>query len=105
MTDYLCVTVVGKSGESESEFKGRLSEFWTHMLRNRPDDYERVYSESKEFDTHGDRPTRQYIAEAGVMRLLTAELTVAGLDFLPVDEDEIYSKYEASSSDWFQIEH
>lgn len=105
MTDYLCITMIGRPDEAEADFKARLTEFWTHMLRNRPDDYERVYSEAKEFDTHGDRPTRQYIAEAGVMGVLTAELTAAGVDFLPVDEDEIYSKYEASSSDWFQIEH
>ncbi len=28
-----------------------------------------------------------------------------GFDALPVDEDDVYTKYEASGPDWFQIEH
>ena len=105
MDEYLCLTLVGKPGEPESEFKARLTAFWTHMLRNRPDDYERVYAEATAFGSSGDRPTRQYMAEAGVVGALTAELAAAGVDFEPVDEDDTYSKYEASSPDWFQIEH
>jgi hypothetical protein len=105
MDEYLCLTLVGKPREPEPEFKARLTAFWTHMIRNRPDDYERVYAEATAFGSHGERPTRQYMAEAGVVEALTAELTAAGVDFEPVDEDEVYSKYEASSPDWFQIEH
>jgi hypothetical protein len=103
--DYLCVTLVGKPGEPEPEFKARLTAFWTHMIRNRPDDYERVYAEATAFGSAGGWPTRQYMVEAAAVAALTNELKAAGVDFLPVDEDDVYSKYEASSPDWFQIEH
>ncbi len=103
--DYLCVTLAGKPGEPEPEFKARLTAFWTHMIRNRPDDYEKVYAEATAFGSAGGRPTRQYLVEAGAVAALTNELTAAGVDFLPVDEDDVYTKYEASSPDWFQIEH
>jgi len=33
------------------------------------------------------------------------ELTAASVDFVPVDEDDVYSKYEAAPPDWFWIEH
>jgi hypothetical protein len=105
MDNYLCLTLVGKPGETESDFKSRLTAFWTHMLRNRPDDYEKVYAEATGFESSDGKPTRQYMAEAAVVGVLTAELTAAGVDFEPVDEDDVYSKYEASSPDWFQIEH
>lgn len=105
MDEYLCLTLVGKPQEPESDFKARLTAFWTHMIRNRPADYERVYAEATAFGSAGGRPTRQYLAEAGVVGVLTAELAAAGVDFEPVDEDDVYSKYEASSPDWFQIEH
>ena len=105
MDEYLCLTLVGKPAEPEPEFKARLTAFWTHMLRNRPDDYERVYAEATAFGSADGKPTRQYFVEAGAVGVLTAELAAAGVDFLPVDEDDGYSKYEASSPDWFQIEH
>ncbi len=105
MDDYLCVTVVGKLNEPEAAFKARLSEFWTHMLRNRPDDYEKVYSEAVVFEWVDGKVARRYMVRADGVAALTAELRAAGLDFEPVDEDDLYSKYEASSPDWFQIEH
>ena len=105
MDDYLCVTLVGKPGEPEPEFKARLTAFWTHVLRNRPDDYERVYAEATAFGSSDGRPTRQYFVEAGAAGALVGELAAAGVDLLPVDADDVYSKYEASSPDWFQIEH
>ncbi|HET6572135.1 MAG TPA: hypothetical protein VFG68_00910 [Fimbriiglobus sp.] len=105
MDDYHCLTLVGQPGEPETDFKARLTAFWTHLIRTRPDDYARVHAEATAFASSGERPTRQYLAEAGVVGALTAELTAAGVDFEPVDEDEVYSKYEASSPDWFQIEH
>ena len=40
----------------------------------------------------------------GVATLL-AEVKAAGIAALHVDEDDLYSKAEASSSDWFQLEH
>ena len=105
MTDYLCVTLLGQSGESQAAFKARLTAFWTHMLRNRPDDYEKVYAEATAFGDHEGRPSRQYMVEAAGAEVLANELRAANLDFLPVDEDDTYSKYEASGPDWFQIEH
>ena len=105
MDEYVCVTLLGRSGEPESAFKSRLVAFWTHMLRNRPDAYERVYAEATEFEARGGRVSRQYMVEPGVAPVLTAELAAAGIDVGPVDPDDLYSKAEASSSDWFQIEH
>jgi hypothetical protein len=105
MDEYLCLTLAGNPGESEAAFKARLTAFWTHMIRNRPDDYEKVYAEATAFGSTGGRPTRQYMVEARVVDVLTAELTAAGVGFEPVDADDTYSKYEASSPDWFQIEH
>lgn len=105
MDEYLCLTVVANPGESEAAFKARLTAFWTHMLRNKPDDYERVYAEAMKFGTAGGKATRQYLAEAGVADVLTGELTAHGIAFDPVDPDDVYSKYEATSPDWFQIEH
>jgi hypothetical protein len=105
VTDYLCVTLLGQSGETQSAFKARLTAFWTHMLRNRPDDYERVYAEATAFGDHEGRPSRQYMVEVAGADVLVNELRAANLDFLPIDEDDTYSKYEATSPDWFQIEH
>ena len=105
MTDYLCLTILGNPDETEGSFKGRLAAFWTHMIRNKPDDYERVYAEAKRFDLTEDRVSRQYMVEAAAIEAVTGELTAAGLAFDPIEADDTYSKYEASSPDWFQIEH
>ena len=105
MTDYLCLTILGRDGESDANLKARLAAFWTHMIRNRPDDYERVYAEATRFGRDGGRPSRQYMVEADAAGVVTAELTAAGLAFAALDPDDTYSKYEATSPDWFQIEH
>lgn len=105
MTDYVCVTVLANPGESESAFKARLAVFWTHMLRNKPDDYERVYAEATRFVATGGRASRQYMIEADAAAVVAAELTAIGLAFSPIDADDLYTKYEATSPDWFQIEH
>jgi len=103
--DYVCVTVCSQPGEAEADFAARLSRFWTHMLRARPDEFERVYAETTKFERHGDRLARQYLAELGVADLLEQELAAAGLQHQPIDRDDLYSKYEASPPDWMQIEH
>ena len=105
MDEYICVTLLGKPGEPESAFRSRLVAFWTHMLRNRPDDYEKVYAEATEFESNGGRVSRQYMVEPAAVPVLTTELAAAGIDVDPVDGDDLYSKAEASSSGWFQIEH
>jgi hypothetical protein len=105
VTEYLCLTILGDPDEPDANLKARLTAFWTHMIRNRPDDYERVYAEATRFGRTDGRPSRQYMVEAGAVHAVTAELTAAGLAFAPPDHDDTYSKYEASSPDWFQIEH
>lgn len=105
MDEFVCLTVLAGAGESEAAFKGRLTAFWTHMIRTRPDEYEQVYAEARDFETDAGRVTRQYMIRPEVATLLAGELTARGLDFNPVDVDDTYSKAEASSSEWFQIPH
>jgi hypothetical protein len=104
MTEYVCLTLLGHAGESHGAFQSRLYAFWTHILRTRPDDYEKVYSEAVEFEDDADRPARRYMVEPGVVDALAAELDTQGVAYHPVDRDDLYSKAEASSSEWFQIE-
>jgi hypothetical protein len=103
--DYVCVTIVGNSSESQADFKSRLTAFWSHYLRTRPDDYEAVYAESTEFDLVDGAPARRYMVLLEGVDPLIRELDSAGLRSLPVDRDDLYSKYEATGKDWFQIEH
>lgn len=105
MTDYLCLTLVGEAGEDEAGFKARLASFWTHMLRNRPVDYEKVYAEATEFEWDGGLVSRQYMIEAAAIPLIIRELSDRQISHRPVDLEETYSRYEASGPDWFQIEH
>ena len=105
MDDYLCITLLGRPHETDGLFQARLAEFWTHMIRNFKDEYEKIYAEAVEFEKDGDCFTRQYIFEADVRETLEAELRAQGVDFEPIDGDDVYSKYEASTSEWFQIEH
>jgi len=106
MTDeYLSLTVLSRPGEDGAAFKSRLSQFWTHMLRNHPDDFKKVYAETVEFDSAGDRISRQYLFEAAIVDRLEAELIAATVDHEPIDRDEHYSKFEATPPDWMWIEH
>lgn len=105
MDEYVCITVVSKPGESEADFSSRLSGFWTHMLRTRKPDFEKVYAETTEFEDQGGRWSRQYLAELAVADVVEGELHAAGLDFEPLDRDEIFSRYEAVPPEWMQIEH
>jgi len=102
---YHSLTILAQPGESESTFRSQLTSLWTHMLRNHPSEYEKVYSEAVDFEEEKGRVARQYMIEPGVAELLLGELKAKGFEWLPIDEDEEYSKAEASSSDWFQIEH
>jgi hypothetical protein len=105
LAEYVCITLVANPDESEPAFKARLAAFWTHMLPNQPDDYERVYAEATRFGTTDGRVSRQYMVEVDAIDAVTAALTANGIAFAPVDVDDTYSKYEAASPDWFQIEH
>jgi hypothetical protein len=99
------LTVKSRPGEAEAEFKSRLSTFWTGQLRTHADEFEKVYAETVEFEKDGDALTRQYLIEASVADLLEKELRAGEVDFLPLDRDELYSKYEAAPPDWMWIEH
>src|SRR5205823_14238607 len=74
MDEYLCLTLLSRPGESEGEFKSRLSAFWTRMLRERPADFEKVYAEAVAFERQTDRLSRKYLVEAGVIGVLEPEL-------------------------------
>jgi hypothetical protein len=103
--EFVCVTVRSRPGESAEGFNKRLIAFWSGMLRARKDDYDRVYAETTRFDPAGDRLTRQYLVGAEVAGELADELTSAGIDHTPIDPDDLYSKYEATPPNWFQIPH
>ena len=106
MDDFLCVTAVGRAGETAGNFAARLSLFWTAMLREQPDDFEKVYAEATEFETRaGGRASRQYMVEPDAVPTVLARLAAAGIDGDPVDADDGYSKYEAVAPEWMQIEH
>jgi hypothetical protein len=103
--DHLCIEVRSKPGESKAEFHKRLIEFWSRLLRSRPDDYKRVYAESADANGGISTFSRKYLVHSEIAVLLEAELTRAGLDHEPIDRDDLYSKYEAAPPEWFQIPH
>jgi hypothetical protein len=103
--EYVILTVTGRPGEADAAFKARLTAFWTHVLRTRPDDYEGVYAEATRFGRAADAPSRQYFVSPDALDAIEAELAAAGVGHDPTDRDDLYSKYEASSPDWFQIDH
>jgi hypothetical protein len=105
MDDYLCITVTSNPGEAQADFASRLSHFWTHMLRNHPAEFEKVYAETTAFDSHGEQLSRQYLVEEGVAELLKREFAAAGIGHEPIDRDDVYSKFEATPPEWMWIEH
>ena len=105
MTEYLCLTLLAQPSESESAFKSRLAAFWTQLLRTRPEDYLKVYAEAAKFSTSEGRISRQYMVEVDGVDLLLKDLSANEIECVDVDRDDTYSKYEATSPDWFQIPH
>ena len=105
MKEYQGIVVVGQENEPESRFSARLSEFWTVILRQHPEQFEGIYAEASEFDSNGNRPTRQYAVDPGVVDFLRELLSGAGIGLMPVDPDETFTRYEAVAPDWWQIEH
>ena len=105
MDEYLCVTLLSRPGEDEVGFKARLSGLWTAMLREQPDEFEKVYAEQVAWERAGGRLGRKYLVEADAVPAVEAAATAAGLEYQPVDPDDVYSKYEAAPPDWFWIEH
>ena len=105
MDEYVCITVLSRPGEAQADFASRLSQFWTHLLRSRKPDFEKVYAETTQYEETAGGWSRQYLAQVDVADVLEAELTAAGLEFEPIDRDELFSKYEAVPPEWMQIEH
>jgi hypothetical protein len=103
--EYVCLTVKSRPGETPDEFNKRLISFWSHMLRDRKSDYEQVYAETTKFVPAGSRVTRQYMVALGAAGVVESELGVAGVEYDSIDPDDLYSKYEATPPDWFQIPH
>jgi hypothetical protein len=103
--EFVCITVRSAPGESEPDFSARLSRFWTHMLRTRLADFEKVYAETTRFESSGGCRNRRYAVEDSVVEILEGELARAGLQHEPVDRDDVYSKYETVAPEWMQIEH
>jgi hypothetical protein len=103
--DHLCIVVRSNAGESEDEFHKRLIEFWSCLLRGRPEEYKRVYAESAAAEGQGSAWNRKYLVHVEVADVLEAELAGAGLDHEPIDREDVYSKYEAAPPEWFQIPH
>jgi hypothetical protein len=103
--EFLCLTVVSQPDEGESDFASRLSVFWTHLLRSAPDVFEQVYAETIEFETKGDRVTRQYLCEEPAVPAVLSAMADQGIVYEEVDVDDRWSKYEAAPTEWWQIEH
>jgi hypothetical protein len=103
--EFVCITVRSNAGEPEGDFSTRLSRFWTHMLRTRQGDFEKVYAETTRFEPLGGRLTRRYAVEDSVVDILLQEMARAGVEHEPVDRDDVYSKYETVAPEWMQIEH
>jgi hypothetical protein len=102
--EYLLLTVLSHPGEPQADFASRLSRFWTQMLRQRQDDFEKVFAETTSFEEQDGRWSRQYLIEPSVSEVLQRELSQAGLEHEPIGDD-VYSRYEAVPPEWMQIEH
>jgi hypothetical protein len=103
--EYLCLTLVANPGEPEAAFNTRLSEFWTGLCRGNPGLFGQVYAETVAFEPHDGKPSRKYLVEATAAAPLAPALQAAGMAHLPIDPDDLYSKYEAAPPEWFWIEH
>jgi len=104
-TEYLCLTLLAEPGETEAAFRSRLTALWSRMLKTLPAEYERVYSEATAFEREGGTVARRYMIDPEVLGVLLPLLASCGIAHLPLDPDDLYSKAEASSNEWFQLEH
>ena len=90
---------------SISTIRYTLTALWSAMLKTLPTEYERIYSEATAFDREGGTVARRYMIDPAVLGSLLPLLARHGIAHLPLDEDDLYSKAEASSNEWFQLEH
>jgi hypothetical protein len=105
MKEYILITVCSKKDESENTFSQRLSLFWTQMLRQTPEEFEKVYAECSEFENHAAILSRKYAILPELAAPLKTKLLNEGLHVLDVDIDDFYSPYEITAPEWMQIEH
>ncbi len=105
MEEFQGVTVIGLQGEKELAFSARLSTFWTGVLRQNPDLFEKVYAETTEFEVENGCPTRKYAIEPDGVEEILRLAQANGVSFLPTDPDDTYTRHEAVAPEWWQIEH
>lgn len=105
MKEYILITVCSKKDESGNNFSQRLSLFWTQMLRQSPEEFEKVYAECSEFENHDATLSRKYAILPELAGPLKTKLLNEGLQVLDIDIDDFYSPYEITAPEWMQIEH
>src|SRR5262245_7917859 len=105
MEEYVCITVLSRPGEGQGEFAARLIQVWTRMLRQRKEDFEKVYAETTEFEDAGGCWSRQYLVRIDAVGIVEDELRAGDIAHEPIADDELFSKYEAVPPEWMQIEH
>ena len=105
MDDYLGISLQSSEAESETAFSLRLSVFWTEILRKYPIQFEGVFAESAKFEKRNDKIIRHYLVNKTVIDFISKKLEEASISYLEIDRENYFSKYEATSPDWWQIEH
>jgi len=105
LEDYLGISLQSTVAESEIGFSSRLSGFWTEMLRKHPTQFEGVFAESVKFEKRNDTLIRHYLVHKNNIDFIANRLKDVGISYLDINREDFFSKYEASSPDWWQIEH
>lgn len=105
MEEFLCLKVLSNPAESANAFSQRLSVFWTHMLREHPEEFKQVYAEGTKFECEDGLLSRQYAVVPGIVQNLCTKICQAGLKHSDLLPDDLYTVYEIIGPDWMQIEH
>lgn len=105
MEEFVAVEVLGKVGETEATFGQRLTAFWSEILREIPEEFEKVYAETIVFENEGDKPLRRYAIEADGVDIFVDKIRQGGFEVTPPSDDDVYTKYELPATEWWQIEH
>jgi hypothetical protein len=105
VTEFVAVEVLGTNGEVEAHFGQRLTAFWSEILREIPDEFEKVYAETILFETVRGKPSRCYAIESDAVDLFVGKLRQAGFEVPSPSDEDIYTKYELPATEWWQIEH
>lgn len=105
MDEYVTLRLISRPEEPADAFRRRLIDFWSHLLRRRPDDYAGVLAEAARAEATPEGHAREYLVSIAAVDVVVAELAAAGIDHAEVDRDEVFTKFEATPPDWFQIPH